>query len=145
MVPTAPRAQLFEKASALLVLQGLPLLVGLKEMAIQLAAAVWEHRTFLLPLQLYLGVCVTSHMCPSRSDLRGTFWGTLMLAGMLIATAGIAAWWQITFAGMEGVLVLMVFLLILAGIFQGGYALLVGLLCKLRRKQSFQVITRGSR
>lgn len=91
-------------------------------------AALWQHRTPWLPLQLYLGVCVASHLCPSRSDLRGALPGLLLLA--LITSLGAAAAGQLghSLGALSGGVLPLAALALLTGALQGIYVGLVGLL-----------------
>ena len=99
-------------------------------------AVVWGHRSPLLPLQLYLAVCLASHMAPSRADLSGGLSGGLLA---LVLTAGGAM-----LAGHMGhhltqgtlALALLLQLLLASALFQGTYAAAAGLAARIARRRS---------
>jgi hypothetical protein len=66
------------------------LLAALGELGREAAVRLWRERSALTPLQLYLAVCIASHMAPSRSDLAGALPGALV-AAVLIAGAVVVA------------------------------------------------------
>lgn len=65
---------------------------------------VWSGRSFWLPLQLYLGVCVASHTAPSLSDLKGSLSGLWILLAAAITTTVVLAKLDISMAGLVAAL-----------------------------------------
>lgn len=97
----------------------------------QAAAAIWEHRGPLLPLQIYLAVCVASHVAPSRADLGGALPGAALLAVLLLGAAGVAAALGASLAAGQALLGIMLLLLLAAGLFQAAYVASVSLVLRL--------------
>jgi len=95
-------------------------------------SALAAHRTHWLPLQLYLGVCVASHMAPSRADL-GNLARALPLP--LVLVLGGAAWvtwhgvdpWIIPWAVLPVALAMVVLVAVLQGFYVGGVLLVLRL------------------
>lgn len=92
-----------------------------------LAIAAWHHRSFLLPLQLYIGICVASHLGPSLADLRGGLPGLLLLVVLLAATAWLLAWQGRSAAAALGLLPPLLLMSLLTIAFLGAYMAVVGL------------------
>jgi len=90
-------------------------LLGLVE---RLGTAAWAHGGPLLPLQIYLGLCVASHMAPSRADLVGAIPGALLLLAGGVATAAVAALLDRSLAGIEGLAGLLLLVVLACGLFQ---------------------------
>jgi len=109
---------------------GLQVLESIRAMGV----ALWHHRTLLFPVQLYLAICLASHMAPSRADLRGGLWGGMLLALLSLAGAAVAA--RLGHRLTEGApaLGLLLLLLLVAGLFQGGYAAVVQIWFRVMRR-----------
>lgn len=100
---------------------------------------IWEHRSLLLPVQVYLAVCLTSHMAPSRADLAGGLWGGLLVLGLSAGGGALAAHLGHRLGAGALVLGLLLVLLLLAAVFQ---ALYVGL-ARLVSRPARGVLLRG--
>jgi hypothetical protein len=96
--------------------------------------AVWRHRSPWLPLQIYLGVCVSSHMAPSQADLKGGLPGAVLAALITAAGAAAAAYSGHALTAGTLVLALLLLLLLAASVFQGTYAAAVNLTTRLTRR-----------
>ncbi|MCC6748763.1 MAG: hypothetical protein IT371_13975 [Deltaproteobacteria bacterium] len=94
MLPGPALADLYLRACRLGALDRLDALPGaLHQLLAALGQAVWVDRTALLPLQLYLGVCVASHLAPSAADCRNGLPGLLLVlfgGALACALAGLA-------------------------------------------------------
>lgn len=92
---------------------------------------LWRHRSPWSPLQLYLAICVASHLCPSRADLAGAWKGSALLLSLLAAAAGLAGWLGVSTEGAAALLLPLLLLAVAAGAFQGLYVAVVALLLSL--------------
>ncbi len=90
-----------------------------------LAALVWHHRTIWLPAQLYLAICVASHLSPSLADLKGALPGALFAGALACAAAAAAAHGGTSLTAAPLMLGPVVLVVVLGGLFQGLYAALV--------------------
>jgi len=97
-------------------------------------ATLWEHRSWLFPLQLYLAIAVASHMAPSRADLRGGLWGGLALLSVTLGGAGLAAHLGHRLTQGATLLGLLLLVLLAAGLFQGIYAVIVTIAARTARR-----------
>jgi hypothetical protein len=109
------------------------LMLGLGQQA---AVAIWEHRGPLLPLQIYLAVCVASHVAPSRADVSGALPGAVLLAVLMVGAAGLAAALGASLAASQALLGIMALLLLAAGLFQAAYVASVFLVLRLLGRRS---------
>lgn len=91
-------------------------------MAWRLLQAIWKHRTWWLPLQIYLGICVASHCTPSDVDMEGSWAGGLVVAFAAIGGIALAAALGVKAAAPTGVLVLMTVIAVMTSAFQGLWA-----------------------
>ena len=110
---------------------------ALGQVAVDLVAAVWAHRSAWLPLQLYLGVCVAAHLAPSAADLRATLPVALtsaLCAGGL-ATGAAALGWSLAPA-----LVLLPLLALLQLVVAMFWALYLGVVALISRRQGARVV-----
>jgi len=134
MLPAAERGELLRRCLSLgqasdpwrsaLLLGGL---------ASQLARAIWAGRSALLPLQLYLAICVAHHLAPSRADLAGALPGAALLLVLLAAGAAGAGVAGVSIAGLLAALVPLGLLLALSGLLLGGWAMLAATLGRMSR------------
>ena len=129
MLPAQQLPLLVERVRAMATTGSVPhLLQGSAAFAHELAAAVWQGRTPLLPLQLYLAICISCHLAPSRADLASSLPSLMGLLVLLIGGGAIAAvfgWaWPVR---KTAVLVLgpLLALLVAVGMFQGLFAAVV--------------------
>ena len=88
------------------------------DMGLSFASLVWAHRTPWLPLQLYLAICVASHLCPSRADLTGALAGFCLLVGILAVVVAVLGWRGVSTGALLAVTQPLLLLLLLAGLFQ---------------------------
>ena len=86
-----------------------------------LAGLVWEQRTPWLPLQLYLAVCLASHMSPGLADLKGARPGAILALTLLILGAGAAAHLGVELTAMPTLLAPVVLVALASALFQGLY------------------------
>ncbi len=91
-------------------------------MAWRLLQAIWKHRTWWLPLQVYLGICVASHCTPSDADMEGAWAGGLVVAVAALAGVAFAAALGMRATAPTGVLVLMTVIAVMTSAFQGLWA-----------------------
>lgn len=98
-------------------------------------AVIWRHRSPLLPLQVYLSVCIASHMAPSRADIAGGLWGGLLALILTASGAAVAGWLghPLTQGGL--VLAVLLHLLLVAAVCQGTYAAAAGLAARIGRRR----------
>jgi hypothetical protein len=137
VVPSAEQAALVTQVERLTTVgatSATELWAGLKALVVSIGSAIWIHRSPLLPLQLYLAVCITSHISPSAADLGGALPGGALLGAILAMVAAGAGQAGVDLAGVEAVLVALLLLHLAAGIFQGSYAVLVGLAQRLTNR-----------
>ena len=118
-----------------ITLPALTAITGFEEMAMTIRSlghltvtAIWEHRTPLLPLQLYLATCVAVHMAPSTADLKGALPGGILLTIILAGGSVLASHLGISLAGIEILLIILFLLTLTAGAIQGCYAAIVALI-----------------
>jgi hypothetical protein len=130
MVPPSTWSQVARAASRLSGLPGQVLAASRASLG-----AVWHHRSLWLPLQIYLGICVSSHMAPSKADLKGGLPGALLAAVITAAAAVVAAYRGHALTAGTLVLGLLLLLLLAAGLFQGTYAVAVNLTTRLTRQK----------
>ncbi len=83
---------------------------------------IWHSRTWWLPLQLYLCICVASHCAPSGADLAEAWQGGLLVAFALLAGVLVAAAAHIRVAAPTVPLVLMTAIALLSSFFQLSWA-----------------------
>lgn len=95
-----------------------------------LVQLVWQNRTPWLPLQLYLAICLASHLSPGMADLKGARPGAMFALVLLILAAGVAAHLGIRLTAMPALLAPMVLLVLASALFQGLY---VGCVCGVLR------------
>jgi hypothetical protein len=95
---------------------------GIKSLVLAALGASWRRKSLLLPLQFYLGVCVASHMAPSKADLSGSLGGGLVMLLLLLALTAAASYAGIGLAGVCVVLPALALLVIGTGLFQAAYA-----------------------
>ncbi len=110
------------------------LLHNIKDAGYRLALTTWDQRTLLLPLQLFLGLCIAHHIAPSRADLKGALPGFAMMLGLLLAVAWGASTWGKSLAGVIALLVPLGLIYIAVALFQGLYLTIVGISLKLLGK-----------
>ncbi|HSI05498.1 MAG TPA: hypothetical protein VLC93_13520 [Myxococcota bacterium] len=91
-------------------------------MAWRLLQAIWKHRTWWLPLQIYMGICVASHCTPSDVDMEGSWAGGLVVGAAALAGIALAAALGVRAAAPTGVLVLMTVIAVMTSAFQGLWA-----------------------
>ncbi|MBC7792163.1 MAG: hypothetical protein H7Z43_00515 [Clostridia bacterium] len=84
----------------------------------RLAFAVWRERTWWLPLQLYLGICVAAHYAPSRTDFAGAWQGMVTVALTVVAVVVGASALQFPLSIPVGLVVPMAAIAVIASIFQ---------------------------
>lgn len=100
-----------------------------------LGSSLWDGRTPWLPLQLYLCVCVASHLAPSIPDLRSSAAGcAITVAGLAGVTIVVSAF-DISIAPGLTLLLPLGALLVLVALFQGTYVALVALTTRLSRRK----------
>lgn len=87
-----------------------------------LAQLIWHHRSPLLPLQLYLAVCVASHLSPGAADLKGAAPGGALALLLALAAAVAAAHQGLSLAGAPLLLAPLVLVVLASALFQGLYA-----------------------
>lgn len=134
MLLPGERRTVLEHSLALMALaRPLEALTGLQSLLVALLSAIWTSRTIMLPLQLYLAICVASHMSPSGADMRGALASGLLLSCLAAMGAALAGHLGAGLAGIEIAPVVLSLLVLLTGIFQGCYATVVGLVCRQRR------------
>jgi len=137
MLPAKQLPALVEQMGDLGATGSVPdLLRGTLTFSGEVVSAVWEGRTPLLPLQLYLAICISCHLAPSRADLASSLPSLTLLLVILIGAGAIAAagrWqWpvrQVTVTLLGPLLAL----LVAAGLFQGLFAAVVIGSCRRRR------------
>lgn len=132
MIPTTTWQQLLSWGAALGRQSSDPLLAlqSLGQLETFTLSAIWQHRTPLLPLQLYLALCVAGHLAPSRADLRGAWRGlgaTLVLA---VLGAGICALTNVSCVALLALALPAAAVVLAVVLFQGLY---VGLIAALSR------------
>lgn len=132
MLPGEILAALGRDALALGSLDDLPRQV--RDLGLGLAVKVWQHRTPWLPLQLYLAICVASHLCPSTADLSGALAGLGVLLALLALAAGLCGLQGINTGGMVALTLPLLLLLLAAGLFQGLYVAVVAVGLGLTRR-----------
>jgi hypothetical protein len=91
-------------------------------MAWRLLQAIWKHRTWWLPLQIYLGICVASHCTPSDVDMEGSWAGGLVVGASALAGVWLAAALGVRAAAPAGLLGLMTVIAVMTSAFQGLWA-----------------------
>lgn len=101
--------------------------LGAQSASWDLARLIWSGRTVWLPVQLYLALCVASHLAPSRADMSGAAHGLLLFFGALLATAAICAWRGISLTGCAGYLAPLALVVVLVGLLQAIYAAIAAL------------------
>jgi hypothetical protein len=110
------------------------LLDGLRALAVQLGGAVWGERSLLLPLQLYLAICVANHLAPSPSDLSGALPG----AALALLTGGggvlLASHLGLSLRPALGALVPLTLLYVAVGVFQTLWVTAVAIVVRLTRR-----------
>jgi len=102
----------------------------------ELLAAIWQHRTPWLPLQIYAGVAVACHLAPSRGDFASAVVPALLLVGGsgLAALGGALA--GVSLAPLVAMATLpLLALLPLVALFQGGYVAVVALIAWGQRRK----------
>jgi hypothetical protein len=139
VLPPTDRGEILLRVAALpgRAEHGLPELTSaLASLTGELLARVWQARTLLLPLQLYLLLCVTSHLAPSRADLLGALPGGLLAS--LLAAGGVllASLLGTSLVGLPFLLAPLLGLLLLTGLCQLLYVGVVALLGVLERAAS---------
>jgi hypothetical protein len=90
-------------------------------LCLTLVLRIWRERTRMLPLQLYLAVCVTCHLAPSPPDLAGSLPGGALLLLLLSAMTGGASLMGHSLAGAAGFNAPLFLLTLLGTAFQGLY------------------------
>ncbi len=146
MLPEADRAELALRVSALAgrASLGAPeLSAALAGLARELALRVWEARSWLLPLQLYLLLCVGSHLAPSRADLLGALPGALLALALVAAALLLATARGLSLAALPSLLAPLALLLLLTAVAQLAYVAVVALLAALRRPVAAPRARRG--
>ena len=86
-----------------------------------LAQLIWQHRSPWLPLQLYLAVCLASHLSPGMADLKGALPGALLALALLILGVGAATHLGLTLTAVPALLAPMVLIVLASALFQGLY------------------------
>ena len=107
---------------------------GVWSLGLRLCTEVWQHRTAWLPLQLYLAVCVASHLCPSRADLSGALRGGALLVALMAGGVALCGWQGVATGGITAVTLPLLVLVLLAGAFQGLYVAVVAVGLSLTRR-----------
>lgn len=90
----------------------------------RLCLAVWRERTWWLPLQLYLGICVAAHYAPSSTDFAGAWQGILAFCVTVLAVVVGAAVLHKPLVAPIGFIVPLAAIAVIASIFQLLWALL---------------------
>jgi hypothetical protein len=135
-LPPQTAARLARQASALGDAAGVPgMLPGLAGLAGALARDLWRGRGPWLPLQIYLCVCVASHLAPGGADLRGAARGALLATLLLAAALVPLSWCGVSLSALPGLLAPLLLLTAAAGGFQGLYVASVWLVSRRLRVQ----------
>ncbi len=100
--------------------------------SVVLADLVWQARTPWLPLQLYLGIAVASHMAPSGRDLVGATRGAFLVLFLIVAAVTAATATGIRLTGALGLVAPLGAFVLLAATFQTLFATIVAVACPLR-------------
>ncbi len=86
-----------------------------------LVGLIWEQRTPWLPLQLYLAVCLASHMSPGIADLKGARPGAALAVITMALAAGVAAHLGVQLTALPTLLAPVVLVALVSALFQGLY------------------------
>ncbi len=89
----------------------------------RLCVAVWRERTWWLPLQLYLGICVAAHYAPSSTDFVGSWKGIALFAVSVLAAVVIVSALRVPIRLPIGFVVPMAAIAVIASVFQLLWAL----------------------
>ncbi|MFH1131868.1 MAG: hypothetical protein V1754_11075 [Pseudomonadota bacterium] len=103
---------------------------GLRAFGTNLGAALWSSRSLWLPLQIYLGICISSHLAPSSTDFKGAFPGLLVMVVLLAGGAAFCAQLDISLVGITSFLCPMLCLFLATVVFQVSYMMLVATLVR---------------
>ena len=106
---------------------------GLGDIGFWLSATAWAHRTAMLPLQLYIGICIANHIAPSPVDLVGAFPGALFVVMLLVLGTGIASSQGVSLAWTLGMLIPPSLLFLMVAAFQILYLATVALVGRISR------------
>lgn len=98
---------------------------------IKLSRVVWAHRTWWLPLQIYLCICVASHCAPSGPDLAGAWPGALLVVVLVALGTGTMALLGMRVVAPTAPLVLLTVIAFMSSAFQCLWALVARLLGEL--------------
>lgn len=98
-----------------------------------LADLVWQARTPWLPLQLYLGIAVASHMAPSGRDLIGAARGGFLVLILAVFAIACATATGLRLTGALGLVAPLGAFVVLATAFQTLFATIVAVACPLRK------------
>lgn len=135
MLPPTDRAELLARLAQLpdqATHGGAELALALGALARELVVRTWQARSWLFPLQLYLLVCIASHLAPSRSDLLGALPGgllaTALAAGAVVAASAAGA----SLVALPVLLAPVATLVLLVALLQLSYVAMVALLASLR-------------
>jgi hypothetical protein len=112
----------------------------LRALVVQLGGAVWRERGLLLPLQLYLAICVANHLAPSPSDLGGALPGAAL--ALLVGGGGVllAGRLGVSLRPALGALVPLVLLYLAVSVFQTLWVGAAAIVVRLSRRA---VVGRG--
>ncbi len=131
MLPGDAAASLWRQA---LALGGVESWRATGRLALRLVTEIWQHRSAWLPLQLYLAICVASHLCPSRADLAGALRGGALLLALMTGAVALCGWQGISTGGVAAVTLPLLLVVLLAGAFQGLYVVVVAAGLSLSRR-----------
>jgi len=106
---------------------------GLQALLWGFCTALWVNRTWWLPLQLYLGICIASHLCPSPGDLAGAWPGSVLGTILTLGVVALQSSRGVSLAVAGSVLIPLLLLTLATTLFQGLYVALVGMVFRLRR------------
>lgn len=108
------------------------LLTALQALVRDFGVALWVNRTWWLPLQLYLGICIASHLCPSPGDLAGAWPGSVLGTILTLGVVALLSSRGVSLAVAGAVLIPLLLLTLATTLFQGLYVSLVGMVFRLR-------------
>jgi hypothetical protein len=114
---------------------------GLAAVGQGLASALWEGRSALLPLQLYLAACVAHHLAPSPADLRGALPGLALLAVLAVGATALASSAGVSLLFLPALLLPLVLVLPITAVLLGLWALLAGVVGRMQRPVVRKTIT----
>jgi hypothetical protein len=135
MVPPHRLSELLTPALATSARSPTELLDLLRASGVALAGAIWQERSALLPLQIYLGVCIANHIAPSAPDLKGALPGAGLLLLLLLLAALLLAQGGRSLAGVLAPLAVLALLYLAVVAFQVTYLGAVALVLRVARRR----------